>query len=107
MAATSLAVPSVEDMRSILCVLLSLDSGWLLILSCDSRLGAMGRAACATCSWVRRIAREGGMVSSESELELELESEDCISAASETKVGGTGSRNVAVGAEVEKRLGLG
>lgn len=48
MAATSLAVPSVEDMRSILCV--SLDSDWLLILSCDSRLGAMGRAAWATCS---------------------------------------------------------
>lgn len=105
MAATSLAVPSVEDMRSILCVLLSLGSGWLFILSCESRLGAMGRAACATCSWVRRIAREGGMISSESE--LELDNEGLISVASVTNAGGTGGRKVVVGAEVEKSVELG
>ncbi len=86
-------------------MLLSLGSGWLLILSCDSRLGAMGRVAWATCSWVLRIAREGGMIPSESE--LELEGDGLISAASVTNAGGTGGRKVVVGAEVEKRLELG
>jgi len=100
MAATSFAVPSAEEMRTILCV--SCRSDWLLMLSRDSRLGAIGRAAWATCSWVRRIARDAGMISSESSLELE---NDClISDASGKEVaGGTGGRKgVVLGAEVEK-----
>ena len=63
MAATSFAVPSAEEMRTILCV--SCSSDWLLMLSRDSRLGAIGRAAWATCSWVRRIARDAGMTPAE------------------------------------------
>jgi hypothetical protein len=77
------------------------------MLSRDSRLGAIGRAAWATCSWVRRIARDAGMISSESSLELE---KDCLisDALREEFAGAAGGRKgVVLGAEVEEKVELG
>ena len=72
-AATSFVVPSAEEMRSILW-----ESSWDMLLSTDSSFGAMGRAAWAICSLVRRAARERCIAESL----LPMESEAFISTES-------------------------